>query len=172
MANNILTDSTLQKIADIFSEHAEKFVEIAKDNLRKKGQVASGDLYESIRFETQIMGQDVVVDIYMEDYWVFVEEGRRAGSFPPVSAIKQWIKDKGIIARDNSLQQGQRSLQQRENSLAYLIGRKIEREGIPPRPFTPEIDTQKIVEDIEQRVSDDVASDIKMEILKGTSIFS
>jgi acetylglutamate kinase len=47
-----------------------------------------------------------------------LETGRRAGGFPPIDAIVQWIEDKGIQAIDISV-----------SSLAFLIARKIAREG-------------------------------------------
>jgi hypothetical protein len=44
--------------------------------------------------------------------------GRAPGRFPPVEAIAKWIEDKGISAIDISV-----------GSLAFLIARKIAREG-------------------------------------------
>jgi hypothetical protein len=44
--------------------------------------------------------------------------GRRPGKFPPIDDIKQWIDDKGINPTDIS-----------KDSLAFLIARKIAREG-------------------------------------------
>jgi len=50
-----------------------------------------------------------------------LESGRAPGKQPPSEAIKQWIIDKGIANRI----QGKISI----SSLAYLIARKIAREG-------------------------------------------
>jgi len=50
-----------------------------------------------------------------------LESGRAAGKQPPSEAIEQWIKDKGIASRI----EGKISI----SSLAFLIARKIGREG-------------------------------------------
>lgn len=50
-----------------------------------------------------------------------LETGRRAGKQPPSSVIEQWIKDKGIASRIEE----KISI----SSLAFLIARKIGREG-------------------------------------------
>ena len=50
-----------------------------------------------------------------------LETGRKAGAFPPISAIEQWIKDKGIANRI----EGKISI----SSLAFLIARKIAKRG-------------------------------------------
>jgi len=47
-----------------------------------------------------------------------LETGRKPGKFPPVDSIRKWIVDKGIVPKGISV-----------DSLAFLIGRKIAREG-------------------------------------------
>lgn len=78
---------------------------------------ASGRLANSLRYEIT----DSQLIIYAEDYIYFSIYGRapttKAGSGTVKDKIKQWIKDKGIQS-DIS-----------ENQLAYLISRKIHREG-------------------------------------------
>jgi hypothetical protein len=78
---------------------------------------ASGRLANSLRYEIT----DSQLIIYAEDYIYFSIYGRapttKTGSGTVKDKIKQWIKDKGIQS-DIS-----------ENQLAYLISRKIHREG-------------------------------------------
>jgi hypothetical protein len=50
-----------------------------------------------------------------------LEFGRKPGKFPPREAIEKWINDKGLASRI----EGQISV----SSLAFLIARKIAREG-------------------------------------------
>lgn len=45
--------------------------------------------------------------------------GRKPGKFPPIKAIEQWILDKGINLENNI----------KASSLAFLIARKIAKEG-------------------------------------------
>lgn len=56
-----------------------------------------------------------------EDYSQQLETGRQAGKFPPIQDIKKWILEKGVFA--SALQTISIS------SLAFLIARKIAREG-------------------------------------------
>jgi len=77
------------------------------------GMKASGRWVESLSVETS-KSKGI---IFGEDYTEFLVDGRKPGKFPPIDKIKQWIIDKGIQS-DISI-----------NSLAFLIARKISREG-------------------------------------------
>lgn len=83
-----------------------------------KGMRASGKFAESLEV---IIVNENKAQLWGEDYSQQLETGRRAGRFPPISAIEQWIRDKGIANRI----QGEISI----SSLAFLIARKIHREG-------------------------------------------
>lgn len=55
--------------------------------------------------------------ILAQDYTEYLVNGRKAGKFPPIDAIKKWIIDKGISS-DLPI-----------NSLAFVIARSIARKG-------------------------------------------
>lgn len=103
------------------SEILSKEFESLKADLIKaydaKGMRASGKFADSL--EVKVNG--LTAQIWGEDYAQQLETGRRAGRFPPINAIEQWIRDKGIANRI----QGNISI----SSLAFLIARKIAREG-------------------------------------------
>lgn len=82
-----------------------------------KGMRASGKFAETL--EVKVDG--LTAQLWGESYAQQLETGRRAGAFPPIDAIKQWIVDKGIASRI----QGQISI----SSLAFLIARKIAQKG-------------------------------------------
>lgn len=64
---------------------------------------------------------DLIFDIILNDYLVFIESGRRAGAkFPPVEPIVRWARSRGIPT---------------DNSTIFLIRRAIARDGIKARPF-------------------------------------
>jgi|LGVF01.1.fsa_nt_gb hypothetical protein len=100
----------------------EKYLEelsaeiVAKYN--EKGMRASGQFAETINVEAT----DSSGAIWAEDYSQQLEEGRPptsgSGNGSLLDRIKQWISDKGISSSDIS-----------EDSLAYLITRKIHRMG-------------------------------------------
>ena len=88
------------------------------------------DLYKTLQVKSTTDG-DVVFDLMLNDYLVFIESGRRAGAkFPPVEPIVRWARKRGIPT---------------DNSTIFLIRRAISRDGIRPRPFMQfvleEIDT-------------------------------
>ena len=75
-------------------------------------------------------GKYVVISIQLEDYWQYVENGRKAGKYPPINAIKNWISVKPVLPRP--LKSGKLPT---ANQLAFLIARKISKVGIKPKPF-------------------------------------
>ena len=63
------------------------------------------------------------VDISLLEYWKYIENGTRP-HFPPVSAIREWIRVKPVIPRP--FENGKLPT---ESQLAFLIARKISRVG-------------------------------------------
>ena len=95
-----------------------------QDNLIRNDRIASGDLLNNIEYE--ITRDDFTVTIYvkMRDYWYYVENGRKAGKWPPIDNILNWIKIKPVLPRPNA--EGKLPTPQQ---LAFLIARKIGEEG-------------------------------------------
>lgn len=95
-----------------------------QDNLIRNDRIASGDLLNNIEYE--ITRDDFTVTIYvkMRDYWYYVENGRKAGKWPPIQNILDWIKIKPVLPRPNA--EGKLPTPQQ---LAFLIARKIGEEG-------------------------------------------
>lgn len=116
----------LTTIQDITND----FVVELKNKLKANDSYASGDLVNSIRGIVKQNGKYVVISIQLEDYWQYVENGRKAGKYPPINAIKKWISVKPILPRP--LKSGKLPT---DNQLAYLIGRKISKVGTKPKPF-------------------------------------
>jgi len=84
---------------------------------REKGMKASGDWEDSL----EVVVTENKAQIIGDDYSQQLEAGRGSGKQPPTAVIEQWIKDKGIASRI----EGKISI----SSLAFLIARKIGREG-------------------------------------------
>lgn len=95
-----------------------------QDNLIRNDRIASGDLLNNIEYE--ITRGDFTYTIYvkMKDYWYYVENGRKAGKWPPIDNILNWIKIKPVLPRPNA--EGKLPTPQQ---LAFLIARKIGEEG-------------------------------------------
>lgn len=71
------------------------------------------------------LGQMHHAFIAQAGYSRFVEEGTGPGGFPPIEAIRGWMARYGITPRGG----------QDERSTAFLIARKIFRQGTPAQPF-------------------------------------
>ena len=82
--------------------------------------LVNSNIYKTLSVKATNDG-DLVFDIILNDYLVFIESGRRKGAkMPPVEPIVRWCKQKGIPT---------------DNSTIYLIRRAISRDGIKARPF-------------------------------------
>lgn len=91
--------------------------------LYKKQLIEQGK--EEFAYKIKVLdGEDGTIEL--PDYWKYVEHGRRPGKFPPPDAILSWIERKQILPRPVN------GITPSLDSLAYLIGRKIATEGIPP----------------------------------------
>lgn len=109
------------------------FIDVYKANLTRADARASGSLIDSIRGQVNYDGKFVTVDIILQDYWKYVEGGRRPGKFPPIDKIREWVRVKPVLPRP--MANGKLPT---ENQLAFLISRSIAEKGIKPRPLLKE----------------------------------
>lgn len=140
------------------------FISTYKSTLENKGKRASGALIDTIKHKIKIDGKYILVILNLEEYYRWVELGRNPGKFPPPDAIKRWIQIKPILPRPNS-----NGKIPTENQLAFLIGRKIYREGIKPthalRDTIREFDLYNkiyntIVDSIQQKITEEIENEI------------
>lgn len=101
-----------------------------KNALHANGTNSSGELSKSIKGIVKQNGKYIVISIQLNEYWKFIEYGRKPGKYPPPDVIKKWISVKPVLPRP--LKNGKLPT---ENQLAYLIGRKISKNGIKAKPF-------------------------------------
>lgn len=97
----------------------EELERIKQDLIKKHielGMKASGKWEESLRIEiTEVKG--ILSGL---DYTYQLQHGRKAGTMPPIRAIEEWIISKGIKPISDNI---------KISSLAFLIARKIQKEG-------------------------------------------
>ena len=106
----------------LLDQFLNELVATYKQLLIDDGKVASGNLVNSIHANSVSETQDGYdLSISAVDYAKYVEDGRKPGKFPPPPAIQSWVKIK--FPSENAIKQ---------NQIAFLIGRKIARFGIPP----------------------------------------
>lgn len=134
-------------LRDVLNRFGEELVRSYIEHLDQRSIHATHDLANSVHYTVVVDERCIAVDLSLLDYWKYIEYGRRAGKFPPLSSIAEWIKVKGIQPMTNTQSSVKKWTQHRGRirrndgripsikSLAYLIGRKIKEEGIQPRPI-------------------------------------
>ena len=130
----------------VLSDYGTYFIDLARKYLGQNGSYASGTLGDTMTFEVKIDDERMAVGVEMEDYWQYVEYGRKPGKQPPVERIMEWIKVKPIKIKPYTYTPSIKSL-------AFLIQRSIkedkgyappqsalqdwiEKKGIRPKPVT------------------------------------
>lgn len=116
-------EKIIKAIATDIMEIARMVLEsnnLINDKVGKNTIAPDSELYKTLQVKSTNDG-DVVYDLMLNDYLVFIESGRRAGAkFPPVEPIVRWARKRGIPTDNNTI---------------FLIRRAISRDGIKPRPF-------------------------------------
>ena len=114
----------------VLQEYGEYFIQSARDDLQANKTNASNLLTDTMRSIVQIYDDHFEVDIELQDYWYYVDNGRRPGKFPPPNKIKEWIKIKPVMPYADK-----NGRVPTVDQLTFLIGRKIATEGTDPQPF-------------------------------------
>ena len=92
------TLSEFPRVYEVLERYAEEFIEQYRLNLVESGRPASGRLADSLTYKVDMGANVYAVDISLLDYWKYIESGTRP-HWPPVSAIREWIKVKPVIPR-------------------------------------------------------------------------
>jgi len=143
-------------IKETISEWLGETQELMVKKYDELGFRASGNWSKSLENEVTEGNGKYTGTISGANYTYWMEHGRKAGKFPPMNAIKQWIKDKGIIAQGIS-----------QNSLAFLIARKIANEGTRIRPgIVSDVITQARVQDLYERIGQVFINEVRSDVIK------
>ena len=121
-----MEEAALTNLRAALEEYAQYLEANYKSELESKGHRATGKLIDTMSVHITLQGINYHVELNLQDYWWYVEHGRKPGKFPPVNKILEWIRIKPVIPRADS--RGRIPTQQQ---LAFLISRKIARDGIP-----------------------------------------
>tara|TARA_R100000654_G_scaffold54263_1_gene80448 strand:+ start:37 stop:597 length:561 start_codon:yes stop_codon:yes gene_type:complete len=163
---------------NIISQFCSKLIEKARANLNKEGKRATGTLFNQMSFDIEKTDDNIKGVISFgsaEDYWIFVDQGvkgaggfkgsgrmrggnsdfafKKGGKIPPLNAIIQWTKVKGIKGRDK------KGRFITDKSLGFLISRSIHQRGLQRTRFIskPYEEMQRdLAEDIQQAVTEDI----------------
>lgn len=138
-------------LADVFTRYGLQLSQDLRDNTDKTGINASGKTKESIGFEVFTEGPDTIFQVFANKSLKIRQNGRgptqtsQPGNPTLKEIISQWIDDKGIVPEGNISKE----------SLAFLISRKIHREGYKGQPgLIDDIINQDLIDNIEEEVAD------------------
>ena len=153
--------NVVQFLNDFGKELADKY----KRNLVNDDAIDTSKLLNSIKYIFNNNNTSFEISMEMAEYWKYVESGRKSGKFPPISAIREWVKVKPVIPRPYN------GKLPTENQLAFLIARSISKKGIRPRPiFNDTLDN--VMRDFENGLEDAFTKDVEAEMDKITVLLT
>lgn len=114
-------------LTETLIRYGDMLVNTYRNKLSTEGINASGKLSNSVKFELKLGDTTLEVGLWLEDYYKWIEQGRprttHSGNGELRRAILNWIKVKPVVPRPYN------GKLPAEEQLAYLISRKIHREG-------------------------------------------
>ena len=119
-----------QLVRDRLTKNGDLIVARIKEKLIAQGKVASGQLLDSIGFDLKVENGIISLNILSNDYFYYVDQGRKPGKQPPIFKILQWMDFKNIRPISTGIPKNRFGLPRADRSLAFLIARKIGRDGI------------------------------------------
>lgn len=142
--------AALYRLGAKMKKRLNRILEVANEGAPE----ASGDLVQSgkvteLEYGPRSVSGDVV---YTAPYAIFVHEGRRPGKLPPEQPIIAWMGSRGIDDPDKSPEQ-----------VAFLIRRKIAREGIKPNKFLERAflaERRGMIDELEQTYVEEAARSV------------
>lgn len=147
---------------EILQEETDSLMKDIVSKYKELGMEASGNFEREIENDVKETNSGFSAKILGADYSQQLELGRNGGKQPPSSIIEKWIIDKGVFAQ--ALQSISLS------SLAFLIARKIGREGWNRKEhggveLISQVVTEERVQDIINKVGETLAVRFSQEII-------
>ena len=128
-----MTASDFRHTMKALTEFGQKIVDNYKAEL-EACNYQDGQLYRTLSYSVKMENSSWLISISLEEYWKYIEYGRRPGKMPPLDVIEKWINVRQIIPHSMTLKSGKTVIPS-VKQLSFLIARKISRDGIRPRPF-------------------------------------
>lgn len=144
-------------LEQVLLDYGMAIAEEYRQRLNDDNRNASYSLANSVTPFVAQEGESVVLNLSLEEHWKFLEYGTREkvgnprGKFPPVKAIRKWIDEKPVIPLSGT-----------KDSLAYLIARKIWREGTPAYNYLKNsVDEQYKKFGVGEKIKEAIIEDIR-----------
>jgi hypothetical protein len=125
----------------LIEKYGDDYIHIITELLIKNGKDNSGKLVESLNGDLKQVAEDLIFIIKAEDYFTYVDEGRKPGTYPNIGAIREWTSLKGI-----------------DESAVWPIAQSIFKFGIEPTNII-EKSIKQIEEFTVKKLEDDMTKD-------------
>ena len=142
---------------------AQILIDLYRQELTINNVNSSGSLYNTIKSQVVVDDQAITGDLILNDYWKYIEYGRKPGRFPNIQAIKGWIKQKPVIPT------GKLGKLPTTDQLAFLISKKIATKGIQGKNLLGkaiDILEKQYNDKLEDAVTKDVTKEIDNQLNK------
>ena len=143
---------------DLFSpkklqEFGTDYVKVLILFLKKAHKSSTGSLINSVSYKLREEASQINIVIESEDYLTYVDQGRKPGKYPPIQAIANWCRVKGI-----------------PQSAAFPIAKNIFKFGIKPTNIIQQtvnvITNPTFIKKYEEEGAENIENIIKLEIEK------
>ena len=131
MANVDLKKAENTRLA--LNKFGKYLVAESRKNLTRKKKNVTGSLYKSLRYEVAVNPNSISFDFLMNEYWEWVDKGRKAGKFPPFQNILDWVKARRFQFRE--LEGKNKGKFKSYEQTARAVWFKIKNKGIEPTDF-------------------------------------
>jgi hypothetical protein len=126
--DTLINFDNLRKVLEEFAEDFRETYRaqlVEHDRVTQYGKDRLIDSVDENTVDTMVQAGDQAwtVSIKLNDYWKYIESGTKP-HWPPPSAILRWVQVKPVIPRPDA-----KGRIPSQKSLAFLIGRKISKEG-------------------------------------------
>lgn len=159
---NLVPDS----IDDVLNVHAQKWIEKLRASLQSNNRVASGSLQSSMIPVVDSSPNYFSLTILSNKYGKFVDKGVSGTKVkyntpysyktkqPPVSVIKQFMANRGIVPDEGNKPEA-------ISSLAYLIARSIKSRGLKPTNFVSEAIGEDEINELKKDIRNAIKNGLK-----------
>jgi hypothetical protein len=139
---NKLGNAAKQAVMDEIGYTAVDMLGKSVEKLKSNGSVATSNLANSGRVKKM---KNYWTVGYTASYAWVVEYGRKAGTYPPIQPLMDWVHKKKIAFQTKVTLRGKNAgktrrvkgdkYEQRVKSIAIAISKSIKKTGIKPKPF-------------------------------------
>lgn len=164
-------------IANILAEWTQELIDDMTRDLQEKTRSKANQLAQSILPDFVVSNTDITMNLYIADYYKFVDEGV-SGIDQPVSGspfsfkfrrpgkkfakqISGWIAQASVPDRTRKGDFDK----DKPSPLAYAIAGSIKKRGLQPKLFFKNNLNQDRIDDLNERLSTALAREIKLTLL-------